>query len=266
MSWQFGRSFSGGFSVAALGKGGVVYEAEAVALFARMTVQPDATRKGLINAVIKSLKASGCWSLLRALYVEAAHDQQAGRLNWIGNTNTLTLVAAPNFLADRGFAGDGSTSYTDSGVTVTDLQDNNHIGMWSLTDLSSTAQIEIGNSTLFTGAGGVSGSGMQTRNNTAANATAVVANSLGHYINTRISPSAYARYKDKVSLGDVAEASGAPNANSIAIGARKTGAAAAASFSTRRVAIAHIGVGLSQQSVNDLHAAFLPYLQAVGAA
>ena len=92
-------------------------EARAAAnLIGRMTVQPDATRRALIEATIASLKDAGVWSKLDAFYCMAAHSDQAARLNWVKpqfdlvNANTTAVV----FNADRGFTTNGSTNGLDT--------------------------------------------------------------------------------------------------------------------------------------------------------
>lgn len=92
------------------GPGGPSFETEAQTLFAAMSVEPDAARKTLINDLIAGLKADGIWAELDLLYVKAAHDAQAGRLNW-KNPGTFDLIEvnSPAFHTDRGYTGDGST-------------------------------------------------------------------------------------------------------------------------------------------------------------
>lgn len=88
---------------------------ETTALLARMTVQPDATRAGLINNLITGLKSDGVWTDLSILFVPAAHDAQAASLNWIRAT------AATNngceFVADRGYRSGVSSTWVDWGET-----------------------------------------------------------------------------------------------------------------------------------------------------
>lgn len=92
------------------------YAAEAVSLFARMATQPDATRLALIDATIRSLIAGGVWAKLDSLYVMAAHDSQAARLNWVAN-ESLTAYNSPAFTVDRGFKGDGASAYLTGPLT-----------------------------------------------------------------------------------------------------------------------------------------------------
>ena len=88
---------------------------EAHALIARMSVRPDGARQHLISRMIVDLKSAGIWDKLDVLWVEAAHDEQASRLNWKNNSSfDLTAVNTPTFTADRGYAGNGTTSYLNT--------------------------------------------------------------------------------------------------------------------------------------------------------
>lgn len=87
------------------------------ALAARMSVAPDGTRIGTIDTLIRALKAAGVWSKLDVLYLTAAHDAQAARLNWISTSYNLTAISSPTFTTDRGYAGDGAASYLDTGYS-----------------------------------------------------------------------------------------------------------------------------------------------------
>ncbi len=86
-----------------------------IALIARMTAAPDSARRGQIDALVRALKIAGIWPKLAALYLTAAHDAQAARLNWVSGSHDLTEHGALTFTADRGYTGDGSTGYLDSG-------------------------------------------------------------------------------------------------------------------------------------------------------
>lgn len=97
-----------------LNRNGISYDPTASALFSRMTVQPSSQRKALINDLIVAGKAKSFWAKLDALWVHAAHDAQAGRLNWIADIYNCVPVMAPVFTVDRGYMGDGSSSYLDT--------------------------------------------------------------------------------------------------------------------------------------------------------
>lgn len=78
---------------------------EAAQLIARMSTPPTDARKLLIDNMIRSLKREGFWDRLDVLYVLAAADAQAARLNWKSTSFDLTVTGAPTFTADRGYTG-----------------------------------------------------------------------------------------------------------------------------------------------------------------
>lgn len=107
---------------------------DALALIARMAVQPGTARVKLIDTLVRDLKSSGVWQALDGLYVMAAHDAQAARLNWRGNLLNLTPAASPPFTADRGYQGDGAAAYltiNNADVDAVRFTENGaSIGVW----------------------------------------------------------------------------------------------------------------------------------------
>lgn len=97
------------------------YCIEARNLFALMTTNPGVARKRLIDRTIRSLKNEGLWEKIISLYVPAAHDSQAARLDWKRLAgNTLTVSGSPAFTQDRGYKGDG-TGYLEGPAVMTSL-------------------------------------------------------------------------------------------------------------------------------------------------
>ncbi len=93
--------------------GGQQYCDEAVALFARMDVQAPDELKILINIFIQTLKDSGTWYKLDALYFRSLHSIQASLLNWIKDANYSILANSPTFLQYGGILCN-SGKYIDS--------------------------------------------------------------------------------------------------------------------------------------------------------
>lgn len=94
------------------------FEPEALALFAAMTTAPTLVRQLLINACIVALKAAGAWPRLDVLQVYAAGNAQAASLNWrFPASSTAAAVNSPVFTPDRGYTGDGATSYVNTNYT-----------------------------------------------------------------------------------------------------------------------------------------------------
>lgn len=91
-------------------------DADTRTLRAAMTVPPPPGRLWLIDQMIRQLKQYGIWQKLDVLWVLSAHDSQAARLNWKNPSSyTLTAVNSPTFTADRGYTGNGTTSYVNTG-------------------------------------------------------------------------------------------------------------------------------------------------------
>lgn len=243
------------------------FSPESRALFTRFTSPPSLARQILINNLIASLVAGGVWAKLDALYVMAQYDAQAARQNWVANQFNLTEVASPNFLADRGYQGNGTTSYLTTGLVIgtgtISGQDDNHQSSWSLTNVASTA-VDIGCNATF----------MQTRNNVSLvtrnmNAGSVesvaVADSLGMTTVSRLNGAGYDRYRNAVSLGNATRTSTLTGNAALNVGARNN-SGTPDMFSNRRLAYTSIGRGLSAGEVTSFYAALLTYMQAVGAA
>ena len=100
------------------------YDNKADSLFNRMNIQPIATRKSNINTLITTLDDSSIWDKLDALWIFAAHDQQAANLNWIEDDHNITEVYNPTWTADTGYTGDGSDAYLRTDFTPDSDGDN----------------------------------------------------------------------------------------------------------------------------------------------
>ncbi len=72
-----------------------------------------------------------------ALYLMAVGGSQSARQNWIANNYNLSAISSPTFTVDRGFTGNGSTSYLDTGADRVALseftRDSASLGLWSMT-------------------------------------------------------------------------------------------------------------------------------------
>ena len=114
-------------------------QAETTALLAAMSVQPSSERQTLINTLIASLKtyktAAGqsFWSALDFLFIPAAHDDQAGRINWKNPAPVANKAGSVTFQTDRGFTGNFGSAYCDTGLALATAgfqltQSQHHIG------------------------------------------------------------------------------------------------------------------------------------------
>jgi hypothetical protein len=240
--------------------------AEAAALVARFTTPPTNARKALIDNLIGSLKTAGVWSKLDALYLVAAADNQAARRNWVQDLYNLGAVASPTFTVDRGYTGDGAASYLSTGINITTggikfTQNDNHLSVWSRTAAGGTAQTEIGFVEGFIR--GFETAGGATRNSNGSSVEGFAsASGQAFFANSRIDAAGYSVYRDGVATAHVRTTAALSN-RTILIGAR--GATVIDGFSSKQLAAASVGSGLSAQNVADLRSALNTYLTAVGA-
>jgi len=248
------------------------YDAASTALFARMSSQPDATRKGLIDDLIVQLKADGIWAKLDALWLLAAHDSQAARLNWVSSAHGLAAVNAPAFTADRGYAGNGSTSYLDTNwnpaASSLFTLDSASLGCWVNVDAgignlvemgceTGTARVRINNrstTTLMIG---------RANQDTGTNFNGAPADRLGMSIVSRTASNAIAAYRKGSPVASGTTASGArPNSNMFLCGYNDDGALT--SPTTARLAMAFAGAGLNSTEAAAFEAAVETFLTAIG--
>lgn len=246
---------------------GPSYDLDAIALFERFTTPADDTRKGLINDLIVALKAGGVWSKLDALYVMAAHDAQAARRNWIADQYNLTAVSSPTFTTDRGYAGDGASSYLTTAAAPNSGLANLTLNSAHVSTYGNTAEGANSGGTIGCGAGtsaillyprlatNFSGSLNSSTALTAANAT-----TQGLFVINRSGASASELYIGSSQVATGTPAAGLLNGNPIDILRRNP------NYYTGRLAAASFGGSLSSGEVTALHTALSTYLQAVGAA
>lgn len=133
--------------VAALG-GGVSYDPATTAwvngvVTAGGTV--SATQEGYVDTLIKYLKAHSAWSSggLDACWLYASENAQQAMVDIVGLTSH-TLHGSPTFTANRGYTGDGSAAYIDTGFNPTSrgvnyTANNACFGFYLRTEESRTA-------------------------------------------------------------------------------------------------------------------------------
>jgi hypothetical protein len=250
------------------------FTSQALALFARMTTPPNATRRAVINTLIQDLITAGVWDKLDALYLLAAHDAQAARLNWKQALYDCTEVSGPTFTTDRGYAGNATTSYLNTGFNPATaggvfVQDSGHVSVYNRTSRAAFNYCDIGN---FNG----STSGTHIFPRTAIglldgrvndlSVSPANALSAGHFVASRTSATARAVYRNGAEVGSIGStASVAPISLPLFICALNQ-AGTPFFLSNDEIAQASVGAGLSAGEVSSMNAAVLAYLQAVGAA
>ncbi len=250
------------------------YDVDAQALFHRMAVQPDATRKTLINDFIVGIKSdlsiSNLSDAFDALHFIAGHNQADTRLNWVNSSHTLIEVNSPTWTLDRGYTGDGASMYLDmnynpssQGVNLT--QDNLSIGAYSRSNVDD-GSYTIGN---FDGAGSTDVI-PRTDGNFLARAASItstgvaVANSLGLSVVARENDNANQKTYKNGALQNTDAAASAPHINLTFYLLALHQPVGGTLHTTRQLAFSFVGSGTLINQTN-LFTRVEVYLDAIGA-
>ncbi len=237
-------------------------------LIARMSPAPDAAREILIRALVTSLIADGVWARLDCLYVTAAAASQPARLNWISPNYDLTAVNTPTFTVDRGYTGDGASSYLTSSYAPFSggtkyVQDSACMGVWIGTEqtgstlrdiaISARGNLNSRNSTVMAGS---------INTSTAPTVTLPANTSIGFSGWSRESSVLTRFYKTGIQRGaDNATASIALVSGTAVMLA----ATAASGFTTRRTQAGYFGASLTATQELAFYNAMQTYMTAIGA-
>lgn len=248
-----------------------LYDPAANALFARLNTPPTSARKTLINNLIVSLKTAGVWSKLDAVYMLAAADSQASRQNWIADQYNPTPVSSPTFVVDRGYTGDGSASYLDTGFNPTTAvapkftQNSAHMGLWSRTNFTNpgpTQSFDMGEQTrsYLSRSSNTSGAMTGRVNSASGVVDAALGAYPGHAAWSRSGAALWEAYAQGLDVGGGTTASAAlANANFRLLSSNPV-------YGVNQLASAHFGSDLGPSEMLALKNAINTYLTAVGAA
>lgn len=233
-----------------------------------LETSPGRARAFLIDDLISALEAAGVWARLTALYVTAAHDEQAARLNLkTPGLHDLTPVNGPAFAGDVGWSGDGVDAWLDTGLGASALADGGTgvaAGVWVTANPSpGTSQFPLGpadgDETLSMGIDPSTGD-FSARVGTSALAAFGAAPAVtGHFCVSRSSTNHVSGYHDGVLVGAAASAFTGYAGGSTAL-FRRLG-----DFHSGTVAAAWLGKDLDAGQVGALHGALAAYLGETGA-
>ena len=260
----------GNRAASGLGFNGDGFTPQALALFARMSPTPSPSRKVLINQTIAALIGAGVWTKLSMLKVQAAHSSQAALLNWVSTSYPSSTVNSPTFTTDRGYAGDGVSSYVASGYVPS--ADSN----WTSTDHSFGR-------VLNTFAGGYdfglfdNGASKYAYVNTSGLGTSVTVGDSGytgtsqtisgqtHVTASRVSDSGYVLYSNGAFLATETVSGGSASSIEMRIGSVEVTYGGPSAYSASRVSAVYVGKGLTSGEALALYTALQNYMTGVGA-
>ncbi|MFK5600251.1 hypothetical protein ACFZ8E_25110 [Methylobacterium sp. HMF5984] len=247
---------------------------EASNYVAAMTVQPNNTRKGLIDNLYTALKATvdgaTLLSLSDELLLNAAHTAQAATLNVISRSyGDATIVNNMTFTADRGFTGASSPTGTSALGIDTNVAGNRSGNKYTQNSATIGAWLlNGGNAGVNTLGNGTSSMTIQNTAtstkgviNDATTITATTTNNIGLTLLTRSSSAARQIYRNGASIGsDTVASTRTPDATTLKFGNSNSGFPSSAQF-----AVMYQGGSLTANQHTALYNALLSYLQGVGA-
>jgi hypothetical protein len=245
----------------------------ALTLINRMTVRPDRVREDLISDTIKRLKDANIYRELAFLQVYAAHESQAARVDWVRTTAVASVVNSPTFTEDRGYKGDGSSSYVNTNFSPSGVFQRNDasLGVYinQETDGADSAVIDFGQlgatNGNFIGANNASGA-LRGRlsNNSTHEFTTVYNTRLGLTSFSRLTTGVLRTYRNGVQGHSPASTSANHQSQPMFAGALNN-AGTATNHSRQRIALVFAGADLDTNKMRSFYAIFHDYLSAIGA-
>ena len=240
--------------------------AEAETYVAAMSVEPDDDRKLLIDTYVGALKSAAIWTKLDILYLLAAHDSQAARIN-LKNPSVFTLAdvsTGPSFVVDQGFTGNGSTTalntqFTPSANGVNFVRDDCSIFFYVRVAGNTNRDVGGGNAPSTRVASNSAGVTTFRINDATDTAISNGGNTTGMFGVSR-SGTTKGAFRNGASLGTATVASTGINAQSQYICAANN-----STFSDKQISMAAWGSALTGLE-SSFYTATLSYLQGVGAA
>ena len=249
---------------------------EAQTLLRYMSFPAQGRRVQLIDRFIRRLKNSGLWSGLDVLWVLRAHDAQAARLNWKNPASfALTATNSPTFTTDRGYAGNGSSSYLDTGWTPSTnaaqfTQNSASLGVYLTsgvgTDTANSTPTQIGSiggNGAFLVAWGAASNGIRGRVNASSTAetSSTVSTRYGLSTLDRSGSGTFTGYRDGVSKGGSGIASASIPTQAFSLLALNNGGSIV-NFSDNQIGLAFAGASLGATGNAELYSAWLEYVAA----
>jgi hypothetical protein len=228
----------------------------------------DATHTNAYKALINGGVADGWFQKLDLLFIFATQSSGVALLNLPSATYSAAGVSSPTFTVDRGFTGNGTSSYvttnfipsTAVGANLT--QNSGSVSGWNLTAAVSTAPlVSAGNGT----------TGLQiypqfATNNTylrVNDAASFLTNSVitGHFLGNRDSSTTRQGYLNGSVLGTYGTVNSAPlNATAVTVLFDNV----ASSFATNQVAEMSVGGNLTPTDVSNFYSRLRAYMTSVG--
>lgn len=236
-------------------------------LFSRMATPPASLRRAQIYTLVSDLMAAGAWRLIDGLYTLGAADTQASRLNLVSDAYNLTAYNSPIFTVDRGYTGDGVSSYLDTGADMSALANyklnSACMFMWQLTAAQVAVQAVSSTTTQAFISARTGANKTYVRINDGGSGTAAInvasTDGSGFWAVDRDSAASRALYKSGVQIGADTQVSSAASGTPMILRANT-------SYSNAQVAVFGFGAHMPPAVHLAMYNAIHKYMTAIGAA
>lgn len=250
------------------------YEPETETVLAALTGTYDVDRQDAINALISALKTAGVWSTYDVLCIAGLNSTDS-LINWKNpGTFNSSLVNAPTFTADRGFAGNGSSSYINTNFNPSTAGGNYslnsaHLGLYCRTDSNPALARDMGARTAFNNDESIlilneSGNAFYALNADGNTTAAASGNSAGYWSSSRTASNTLVLRRNGSSFASSALGTESVPNLSMYVGAVNSGGSPVG-YTTRQYTAWSIGGGLTDLQLADEYTAIQAYMTAIGA-
>jgi hypothetical protein len=240
--------------------------AEAATYVRAMSSPPSYARREVIDRFFTAIKASPGLSAFDAIWLLAAHNEQAALLNAVNpGTYNLTASGTYTFTPNQGFTGNGTDGFLDTGTAHNAFtkftQDNAHAGAWALTaGTAGRSLMGTTNTTLRldikTNAGATE---RATRMNATGSNTSNDGVTTGHVVGVKVDATNGLNYRDGTGEAGGVITSATLQAENVVL--LRTGT----TYADQQIFAAHIGSLLTAAQVTAVYDALNAYKTAVGA-
>ncbi len=262
-----------GFMIPEIFPGGFSDEYQTV--YDAFIIKPPADVAEDQDQMVRGMIADGDWQTKDIFYVTAAQSAADSLINWINpGTHDLTIVnlLAGAFTAYRGWTGNGvngylRTNYNPNTDATNYALNNGSIGVYVGTDVLAENKYDIGTYD------GANAAFLKTNNvdriYTAMNDIDLTnfiggnIDSRGFYITSRLLAINFNTYKNKIGANIVENSTGIPSFDFYIFAINSSGAPL--TFSTKQIAAAFAGGGMTQANVNNFTDRLETYMDSIGA-
>lgn len=228
-------------------------------------------RQNIVDLLIVGLKADNLFSKLDRLWLRAGENQPSALTDIVAD-QLATAINSPSFTVDRGYTGNGTTSYINEGYNpntngVAYTLNSASFGWWSVSawgtpgvfvmgadDGTNAAYFNVGGNVFYHINQAVPGGSFGNPNGTLT----------GLFTSSRTASNARACYNNATSLDSQATASTViPSFNFFSLAENSSGSPSGFN-STHQIACIFMGGGLSSTDVSNLSTRLRTYMTAVG--